>query len=124
MARTQWIMVPVWDVEWQRQVKEGFEVKNLNEAEIVSIPLQGELRDKAITSARNYAAADRTDPFTFARCMTHINNGIVGHRPDKDGHMAMYSADEFWETRHLENGYFSDGSREYQVRGWKNISRP
>jgi hypothetical protein len=33
--------------------------------------------DRMIAAALRYAAADRTDPFAFARAVAHINNGLA-----------------------------------------------
>ena len=34
-------------------------------------------RVRMIEAAKRYAAADRTDPFTFRRAVTHIENGVA-----------------------------------------------
>ena len=81
------------------------------------------LKQRWTEAAKRYADADRSDPFTFARAMTHIRTGIVGFK-DRGGE-AIYSADEHMETRQLPAGMkFSNGDTEYQVRAYRNITRP
>lgn len=79
----------------------------------------------ALAGARNYAAADRSDPFAFARMMTHIDNGIVSFGL-KDGD-AIYSAEPYKETRHLPitvvNGK-EIGGEAYTVTCYKTMRRP
>jgi hypothetical protein len=73
--------------------------------------------DRRIEAAKRYAFADRSDPFAFARCMTHISNGIAAHFI-QDGKDAFYNADAFQETRMLPDG------REYQATVYRNMVRP
>lgn len=80
-------------------------------------------KQRWMDGAERYARADRSDPFALARAMTHIRNGIVGLR--SDGYEACYSADEHMETRTLPDGMkFSNGDTDYQVRTYRNITRP
>ena len=44
--------------------------------------------DRQVEGAKVYASFDKSDPFTFARCMTHIKQGICGAvviGPEKGG---------------------------------------
>lgn len=80
-------------------------------------------RARYIDAARRYAAADRSDPFAFNRAMTHINNGIAS--PLGNGSDATYDAVEATETRTLPAGLsFADGSNEWQVPAYRNVTRP
>lgn len=80
--------------------------------------------DLYVNGARLYAAADKSDPFAFARAMAHIRSGIVG-RSLQDGQHVMYNAEVVPETRTLPPGYqFSDGSNTYQVQSFRNVVRP
>ena len=74
--------------------------------------------------ARTYAAADKSDPFAFARAMAHMKNGICGF--NQNGQDAFYSADEQQETRHLEkiNDQGQKYLEEYQVPAYRNRVRP
>lgn len=69
-----------------------------------------------IEAAKRYAAADRTDPWAFARAMTHMSNGIAGFT-DK-GQDAFYSADQYSEERVTALG------DTYHVPVYRNIVRP
>jgi len=42
------------------------------------------LNARMLDGARNYAAADRSDPFAFARCIAHIKCGIASVGEGKD----------------------------------------
>jgi hypothetical protein len=72
-------------------------------------------RDRIVRGAVAYAAADKSDPFTFARCMTHINQGLC--RPLVDGGNGHYNAEATTEVRLLPDG------REYLAIGYRNIQR-
>lgn len=61
-----------------------------------------------VMGARNYAKANASDPFAFARCMTHIGNGIATYA-DNDGKPGYYDATE--------------DKNEYGQRTWRNIAR-
>lgn len=82
---------------------------------------------KMTEGARNYAAADRSDPFAFNRAMSHIHNGIAGFTYNKDGSRndAYYKADKIKEKRRVHNGQtFSDGTVEFTVESYINMQRP
>ena len=64
-----------------------------------------------VAAAQAYALADRSDPFTLARCHAHLRNGVASID-------ATYSADTVEETRTLPDG------REYHVTAYRNITRP
>ena len=63
-----------------------------------------------------FAAADKSDPFTYTRGTAHIRNGIVGYT--ENGGDAFYEAEEMQETRKLPDG------REYFATVYKNMKRP
>jgi len=69
-------------------------------------------RDRFIEGAVRYARSQASDPFAFARCMTHINMGIVSTL--ENGEDAMYDADEI--TVMNANG----GS----TKSYLNVKRP
>lgn len=73
------------------------------------------LNSRMLEGAQAYAAADRSDPFTYARCRTHLLNGVASLH-NAQGQDAFYSADAVEETR-------PDG-REYHVTAYRNITRP
>ncbi len=68
-------------------------------------------------AARAYAESEASDPWAYARAMTHLGNGIA-EWSNKDGEAAFYSAEEASETRGLPDGV------EYQARVWRNRFRP
>ena len=64
-------------------------------------------------AAAMYAAADKSDPFTYSRVVTHFQNGLSGttdFEPD-------YYAEQTEETRITERG------EEYKVPAYKNVKR-
>ena len=68
-------------------------------------------------AARAYAESEASDPWAYARAMTHLGNGIA-QWANADGEGAFYSAEEVSETRVLPDGV------EYQARVWRNRFRP
>ncbi len=68
-------------------------------------------------AAKAYAESEASDPWAYARAMTHLGNGIA-QWANKDGEAAFYSAEEASETRVLPDGV------EYQARVWRNRFRP
>ena len=75
--------------------------------------------ERMIEAAKRYAAADKSDPFTFARCMAHIRQGLcsicVGEsNAGCDGH---YDAEVGVETRVTADG------NEYPAVAYRNILR-
>lgn len=68
--------------------------------------------ERLIEGARNYALADRSDPFTLARCLAHIRVGIVTSSVD------CYEADFAPETRKDAHG------NSYVVSVPRNMKRP
>ncbi len=68
-------------------------------------------------SARLYALADASDPFSYARAMTHLQNGVAEYA-NADGREAFYSAEEGMETRILPD------KTEYQAVIYRNRFRP
>lgn len=47
-------------------------------------------RERMLIGIKNYVAADRSDPFAYSRCMTHLRQGLCA--PLKDGADGMYNA--------------------------------
>ncbi len=72
--------------------------------------------------ALNYANADRSDPFAFARAMAHSRNGVCdsGH----DGKDCRYKADVHRERRLLPDDGRPEHEREYFVDVYTNLQRP
>jgi hypothetical protein len=63
--------------------------------------------------ARNYAAADKNDPFAFNRAMTHIKNGIA----------VMH----FWDGQNWKPGAYEAkdmGPDENGNTVWGSMARP
>lgn len=67
--------------------------------------------------AQLYARSEASDPFAYARAMTHLQNGIAEYS-NANGEEAYYSAEEFSETRVLPDG------TEYQATVYRNRFRP
>ena len=74
------------------------------------------MRDRIHAGAVNYAAADKSDPFTLARCLTHIRMGFC--KPLQDGSDGMYNAEATVEKRLTASG------EEYLATVYKNMVRP
>lgn len=88
-------------------------------------------RSQMIEAARQYAKADRTDPFAFNRAMSHVNNGVASfRRPASERGAAFevsqgdgyYKATPYREARTLV-GYDGKPST-YDVVRYNNVSRP
>lgn len=78
-----------------------------------------------IEGAKRYARADRSDPFSFNRAMSHIDKGICGTGEAEDGRPFYYDAQRTSERQYLEPGcVFSDGTNEYVIEAYKNVVRP
>lgn len=87
-------------------------------------------RDRArmIQAAKVFAAADRTDPFSMARMVTHIDNGVASiHAPaNRDYDIAagpgFYNAEMHREARKVTG---SDGKEmTFDVPVYRNVVRP
>ena len=84
------------------------------------------ISQRMIEGAERYAAADKSDPFTLARCHAHMRNGIASHHRGEDskeyslssGVDAFYDAKEYTEQRTTADG------KEYPVTVYRNIVRP
>lgn len=76
--------------------------------------------------ALNYAAADRSDPFTYNRIMAHIKSGLCDDKPAGQGELldCRYKAEPHQETRQLPPSPLHPDGQEYQVTVYKNLSRP
>ncbi len=75
--------------------------------------------------ALNYATADKSDPFTYSRIMSHIKSGLCddavrGIRLDE----ARYTAEPYLETRKLPPSPQHPEGQEYTVTCYKNLRRP
>ena len=78
-----------------------------------------EHRARQVNGVRRYAAADRSDPFSFARGMAHLNAGLCASKTD--GSPGGYDAEEYQEPRFYE----MDGERvDYTVSAFRNVKRP
>lgn len=76
-------------------------------------------RRQMIQGAHEYARFDKSDPFTFSRAMSHINNGVANFFKRDDSVIeGFYNADPVQEERTLENG------EKYFVTAHKNVVRP
>lgn len=63
-----------------------------------------------------YAAADKSDPFTYHRVTAHIASGLCD---DREGHNdCRYKAEAYDETRKLPDG------KEYTITAYRNVQRP
>jgi hypothetical protein len=79
-------------------------------------------RQRMIEGAKRYAASDRSDPFTFSRAMTHINNGLCAVRHTKDGPVEChYDATAQAEGREYS---FNGSTVKYQGTVYKDLVRP
>ena len=55
-----------------------------------------------IAAAKRYAAADKSDPFTFARALCHVSSGVVGrayHHEDTAFHKKGQLIDCFYDAK-------------------------
>ena len=96
--------------------------------------VQDNERDRMIAGAVRYAQADRSDPFTFARAMAQIKNGICGHRSEPCtmyGRLhspaigpAYFNADSKRESRKIDDHIFSDGTDTFFITTYRNLVRP
>lgn len=70
--------------------------------------------------ARQYADADRSDPFAMMRAVNHMKNGICSFTPDgKDG---FYQAEVEYEDREIQR---ANGSwLRWKAPIYKNRARP
>lgn len=79
--------------------------------------------------AKLYAASDRSDPFAYARALTHIENGVAS--PSRPGNQeyaipqgvpAYYSAESHLEERKIVAGNGRDVTAHVVV--YRNVQRP
>lgn len=73
-----------------------------------------------LNGARNYALADRSDPFAYSRAMSHLKSGIAGYRFDEitgERSNAYYDASPRIETRKASDV-------EYHATTYDNVKRP
>lgn len=81
---------------------------------------------RALRGAVDYAKADRSDPFTFSRVMSHLQIGVCSPRFHNNGTKidCLYEAESIIEARKLKRSTFSDGSTGYHVQTYRNMVRP
>lgn len=79
--------------------------------------------DTAEAGARNYAAFDKSDPFSYARAKCHLASGVVGMVEQRDGTMvpAIYEATPVNEQRSYT---FEGRTVEYSATVYRNVRRP
>ena len=84
--------------------------------------------DRMAFGAVNYAAWDRSDPFTAQRCAAHIRCGVASlYRPPNQEYgiheeqPGFYRADRYVEKRRV---MLSDGFEEVTVVAYRNMARP
>ena len=79
---------------------------------------------RQIAGARRFASYDRSDPFTLARCMAHIRQGLcdpVWDPSNRELRDIYYEADPTTEARF----YVMDGRRvDFTIPTFKNVRRP
>lgn len=81
---------------------------------------------RMVEGAKRYAAADRTDPFAYARAMTHIKCGVATvirqeHNKDYDldrAATAFYNAENYIYDREVP------GIGEVPTIGYRSMVRP
>lgn len=83
--------------------------------------MQRTISPRMLEGARNYAAADNSDPFALARAMTHLRNGIASLSNER-GEDAFYSAEPYLETRQI--ALPQGGVLEWQATAYRNRIRP
>jgi hypothetical protein len=74
--------------------------------------------------ALRYAAAEKSDPFAFARAMTHINNGIAQFTVNREN---QRPSDGYYDAEPIKVDAFYVMNGEtihYKRTEYKNIARP
>jgi hypothetical protein len=73
-----------------------------------------------LEGAKKYAASDRSDPWTYARCVAHINSGVASivNSHEQKGY---YDADPYQTKREYLTEH---GAIEYYVIDHRNVVRP
>ena len=75
---------------------------------------------REIEGINRFAKADRSDPFTLARCLAHHKAGIA----DSDSNGLIYDATAKTVERKLEGGAtFSSGENSYHAIEYHNVKR-
>lgn len=82
-------------------------------------------QQRLIDGARNYAKADKSDPFALNRALAHIRVGIGGSDGALVGTDNSYNAEPRQVKRKLPEGvFFSDGkTNEFFVTEYTNVKR-
>lgn len=70
------------------------------------------VHETMMAGAYAYAQADKSDPFAYARAVSHINNGVA--TPG-----SSYGAERYMEMRTMPIT-----GEKYQVEAYKNVVRP
>jgi hypothetical protein len=73
-----------------------------------------------LEGAKRYAASDRSDPWTYARCVAHIKSGVASiyNAHEQKGY---YDADPYQAKREYST---ENGVIEYYVVDHRNVVRP
>lgn len=79
-------------------------------------------QQQRLEDARCYALADKSDPFTYNRVMSHMNGRICGF--NSKGEDAFYSAEPYQEERWLPPSPAHPNGQSYMVTVYKNRVRP
>ncbi len=73
--------------------------------------------------ARDWADANKSDPFAYSVALSHFNNGICSNT--KDGDPGVYHAEAYAVERHLPKGMaLSNGDTKFTATEFKNMKRP
>lgn len=81
--------------------------------------------DRLIAAAANYAKADASDPFCFARCLCHIKSGICESRNEASKEYGLeLGANAFYNAEPVPEGRTTADGREYIAIAYHNRVRP
>ena len=78
------------------------------------------LDTRMLAAAERYARADKSDPFTYNRILSHIENGVASVNNGKDKH-GYYDAEEYAEHREYQH---EGRTVKYTVPAFKDMVRP
>lgn len=88
----------------------------------------GKAYARKVDGAKQFARAQRSDPFAFSRAMSHIKTGLCEPYYDEKRHKWMecyYNAKPATVTRPLPDGVaFSNGSDTFEVLEYHDQVRP
>lgn len=80
------------------------------------------LKQQRMEEAMNYVKANKSNPFTFNRVMSHMSSRIVGF--NTKGEDAFYSAEPYQEERFLPASPSHPQGQSYMATVYKNMVRP